>query len=248
MKVSQNASELLGLYMPLSLIISSFHSGESRTFGTRPRTHMSRMIMWSTEFWNFFVSSAFAFLPATRNGARFRVPCLVTGEASAPQLDSEGASSCAPSEPVQEELTASLKASISCALRCRHLTECLRIRARWRFPAARWSHSGAIQEYERFPSLLVCLITRRLRRSSFFRPFVLVFCRFKHSKKNHNLKNKIILQFSKQKPSNPDSDSWDCLTDFPIGTSTVEDSDRGCLLGFANGICQCHLIFRAAFC
>ena len=29
----------------------------------------------------------------------------------------------------------------------------------------------------------------------------------------------------------------DCLIDFPFGTSAVEDSDRGRLLGFATGIC-----------
>jgi len=154
------------------------------------RTHMSCMIIWSTEFWNFFTSSALAFWPATRNGARFRVPCLVGGPGSEnvacsfgglEASTSEEASSWAPSETVREELTASWNATQLYDLRYGHLTECLRIRARWKFPAAWWPHSGAMQEYERYPSLSMCLIPRHLRRSSSLQPFVLVHCRFRDS-------------------------------------------------------------------
>lgn len=86
--------------------------------------------------------SALALWPATRNGARFRVPCLVIGprlaesvtgdvgdrEVSASEVSaSEEASSWAPSEPVREELMASSNAARLCDLKCWHLTACLRI-------------------------------------------------------------------------------------------------------------------------
>ena len=61
------------------------------------------------------------------------------------------------------------------------VTECSRIRACWKFPAAWWPHVGAMQEYERYPSPSVCLVTRRLRSSSSLRPFVLVCYEFNNS-------------------------------------------------------------------
>jgi hypothetical protein len=75
---------------------------------------------------------------------------------------------------VREELMASSNAARLCDLKCWHLTACLRIWARWKFPAVWWLHFGAMQEYERYPFSSVCLITRHLRSSSSFRPFVLV--------------------------------------------------------------------------